>query len=1307
MSLLEIGSYSGRLGVSTARSNPRNTIVTIMEAEEATARLTQRLTAYAVENNMVFQTNVSASLISTIHSTTEVFDYVCFYGLLSLARELLPQELEETLGQVVGLGRTVWVYVPEEVPEEAGLSKDYFTFWSSKTKMLESAAATHGHIVDVSTVSLPYGANAKVYQIVHKSSLFRSPVLYGGDHYSLFGLLPPMQSRKASHSPATYYLFPTAVSQDDVLAAVKEERKREEKVKLVADASKAVEMAEDDFDPKVLKKAKSDLVTLMEKLELEKKQWPGQMQRDIQLQELCNTTVDGNITILCGNLSAAVSAMRAVSLSSSVVSVQTLLRLGKMGSAEQGKYEVHDDDEGMPRGEGGRRVAPTLKELQPPVHEGLIFGTFAPRSWRALLDALLQVTPVGKIKVKSEGKGEEGAEEEEARSKPHVLQLLSKLPRNVEEKLTKVDRPCDNIDLRVADMDLSGSDISLERISCFVQELTPLFSAQQRLHPSSSPSSSASSSSSSFFSSSSSSSPSTLSYTGSRSSSFMKDAGSSSLYQDPYSSKATKNVANLGRHLFAFGNLEEVELEKDDLLVVPKKDKSLADDFFTSKLREHDNDELSGDPILLDGIDKTQSKKASKGAFADAATGTGIASSSSTHSSLSSSASSSSSLPSTPARSTTTSSTLDPEAASAGSGKKSTRSSKSVDEHTSPAVETSLDMDKLVDAVLLRLQNESPSASQATLASSGASSSPSSSRSASTVNSGNGGLLELDDEVDVLLDEREIYGAANYEAVTRNVVYNAFEQPSPLLEWMRPGDRPSLNWPQRESAARQELRGFEHTWELVGADLAADFATGRVKKAVFLEYASGKGYLSMKLARQFPTSLVLSVEESSQLVAEHYTQMKTLGIENEYLCRNSFSSKLISNLYTTLDMLDYQIVPDIFEIYPTFSSVDEFSTFVGQLLSLSRTTYLHLPPLNQLCQVLEWLSEPSSGGKAHGEGGETCHLCDVLSMVGAAPLPKPISAAQASRMHEEEAILEAMMQHFAVSAGLKDVVVRVLKESPREEARRKQTEADQSTASLLYDEMCNESEKLEEDEQQQGIADAVGFHCHYDPVQHGGPGYRILRVDVVSVERDLSCPDTRQALSPAAANAGLYLRYLSGTETRGREGAAELTLVRRAKPTLAQEPGGDGASRLRSQAKGAMLSEGELPSNDLAISLATLRLLNVVNVQRKQLFNTLLQAGDYLPDDATVHPLWTFVCKDGGQIAILRVPEYLLTSLTRQVQGVEGAAGVQQQRVDAVRLPNAADLESFVPTTLHEMVDIPHSIKGIHLQSLFLYIMCR
>jgi hypothetical protein len=85
----------------------------------------------------------------------------------------------------------------------------------------------------------------------------------------------------------------------------------------------------------------------------------------------------------------------------------------------------------------------------------------------------------------------------------------------------------------------------------------------------------------------------------------------------------------------------------------------------------------------------------------------------------------------------------------------------------------------------------------------------------------------------------------------------------------------------------------------------AELAQGRFS---FVEYDSGYGYLSARMAKRYPNATVISLEQNPSKTKYHYDMVTSLGIKNNAICTKGEENYVIyRNVHDSPELFRYQI----------------------------------------------------------------------------------------------------------------------------------------------------------------------------------------------------------------------------------------------------------------------------------------------------------------------------------------------------------------------------------------------------------------
>lgn len=142
----------------------------------------------------------------------------------------------------------------------------------------------------------------------------------------------------------------------------------------------------------------------------------------------------------------------------------------------------------------------------------------------------------------------------------------------------------------------------------------------------------------------------------------------------------------------------------------------------------------------------------------------------------------------------------------------------------------------------------------------------------------------------------------------------------------------------------------------------SDVAGGRFS---FVDFSSGHGYLSTRIAKEYPNATVISIDHDSSKSDYHLKMISSLGITNNAICTSSEDDFLIHrNIYDCPELFRFQfngrgLLDEFIETYRLSASSQaatkhstpahsNWGQLVGQILSTALTSFLVLPSAAQI-----------------------------------------------------------------------------------------------------------------------------------------------------------------------------------------------------------------------------------------------------------------------------------------------------------------------------------------------------------------------
>lgn len=122
----------------------------------------------------------------------------------------------------------------------------------------------------------------------------------------------------------------------------------------------------------------------------------------------------------------------------------------------------------------------------------------------------------------------------------------------------------------------------------------------------------------------------------------------------------------------------------------------------------------------------------------------------------------------------------------------------------------------------------------------------------------------------------------------------------------------------------------------------------------FVEHGSGYGFLSTLVAHQYPNATILSLENNANKATQHVEMVTSLGLDNVAVCTvKGDTATAIKNIVESPELFRFQVTTH--SILDSFAStpLSQWGLEIGTLLSAALTTFLHVPPSDQVSLAME------------------------------------------------------------------------------------------------------------------------------------------------------------------------------------------------------------------------------------------------------------------------------------------------------------------------------------------------------------------
>lgn len=142
-----------------------------------------------------------------------------------------------------------------------------------------------------------------------------------------------------------------------------------------------------------------------------------------------------------------------------------------------------------------------------------------------------------------------------------------------------------------------------------------------------------------------------------------------------------------------------------------------------------------------------------------------------------------------------------------------------------------------------------------------------------------------------------------------------------------------------------EIATAQGVWAALSSEFnqhPAELANGRFS---FLEYNSGLGLISSRLAQDYPDATIFSLEKDDKSTEYHLDLLQKYNLTNDAVCHLELdSSSLHRNLYESPELFRFQLFfNNALQQFEDTSSLDEWGLHMGQILSSALTTFVYVP----------------------------------------------------------------------------------------------------------------------------------------------------------------------------------------------------------------------------------------------------------------------------------------------------------------------------------------------------------------------------
>ena len=168
----------------------------------------------------------------------------------------------------------------------------------------------------------------------------------------------------------------------------------------------------------------------------------------------------------------------------------------------------------------------------------------------------------------------------------------------------------------------------------------------------------------------------------------------------------------------------------------------------------------------------------------------------------------------------------------------------------------------------------------------------------------------------------------------------------------------SLESAQCRSSAKRQRHQFKRVWNQI-EELLVRVPTSEARHVLL--HSAASPYLSFKLARRYPSALIVATDPSAAALVAQAESLKFFSIKNVVLCHSSplHDPALTSELVGTPDFFSFQVFgSDFLDLFTTLDA-EQLKPHIGQLLSLARVSFIQLPSVSSLRFALDALHAPS------------------------------------------------------------------------------------------------------------------------------------------------------------------------------------------------------------------------------------------------------------------------------------------------------------------------------------------------------------
>lgn len=116
-------------------------------------------------------------------------------------------------------------------------------------------------------------------------------------------------------------------------------------------------------------------------------------------------------------------------------------------------------------------------------------------------------------------------------------------------------------------------------------------------------------------------------------------------------------------------------------------------------------------------------------------------------------------------------------------------------------------------------------------------------------------------------------------------------------------------------------------------------------KFSFIEHDSGIGYLSTKIALQFPNATIFSLEKQQPMVSVHERVLGHLAVYNNPVClKDSKDSVIFKNLYESPELFRFQVLfRKMLAAFQNSNTLSSWGKKIGLVLSTALTSFVYVP----------------------------------------------------------------------------------------------------------------------------------------------------------------------------------------------------------------------------------------------------------------------------------------------------------------------------------------------------------------------------